>query len=99
MFSAAMTAMRSRPITLPLSRICFIRAFRNSADSSRAFRSLAGRRGRPRGDLEALARAVAALSHLAVQAELAVVEAEVNPLLVMPQGQGVLAVDALVVPS
>jgi acetate---CoA ligase (ADP-forming) len=62
----------------------------------KAFRSLAGLRGRPRGDLNALARAVSALSQLALQPQLAVVEAEVNPLMVLPQGEGVLAVDALV---
>jgi acetate---CoA ligase (ADP-forming) len=62
----------------------------------KAFRSLAGLRGRPRGDLDALASAVSSLSQLALQPQLAVVEAEVNPLMVLPQGQGVLAVDALV---
>ncbi len=62
----------------------------------RAFRTLAGLRGRPRGDLEALAQAVSALSQLAVRPQLGIVEAEVNPLLVLPAGQGVLAVDALV---
>jgi acetate---CoA ligase (ADP-forming) len=62
----------------------------------KAFRSLAGLRGRPRGDLDALAQALSALSQLALQPQLRVVEAEVNPLMVLPQGQGVLAVDALV---
>jgi acetate---CoA ligase (ADP-forming) len=62
----------------------------------KAFRSLAGLRGRPRGDLDALAKAVSALSQLALQPQLGVLEAEVNPLMVLPQGQGVLAVDALV---
>jgi hypothetical protein len=31
-----------------------------------------------------------------VRPELGIVEAEVNPMMVMPEGQGVLAVDALV---
>jgi acetate---CoA ligase (ADP-forming) len=62
----------------------------------KAFRSLAGLRGRPRGDLDALAQAVSALSQLALAPQLRVVEAEVNPLMVLPQGEGVLAVDALV---
>lgn len=51
---------------------------------------------RPRGDLQALARAVSALSQLALRPELGVSEAEANPLLMLPEGQGVLAVDALV---
>jgi acyl-CoA synthetase (NDP forming) len=55
---------------------------------------LAGYRGKPAGDLAALAEAVAALSQLA--GEPAVVEAEVNPLIVRPQGHGVVAVDAVV---
>ena len=60
----------------------------------KAFAALAGYRGSVRADLEALAVAVAALSGLATHAE--VIEAEVNPLMVMPEGEGVLAVDALV---
>jgi acyl-CoA synthetase (NDP forming) len=55
---------------------------------------LSGFRGRPAGDLEALAQAIVALSQLA--ADPAIVEAEVNPLIVRAQGQGVMAVDALV---
>ena len=46
------------------------------------------------GDLEALAVALAALSRLADDPD--VVEAEVNPLIVMEKGRGVVAVDALV---
>jgi acyl-CoA synthetase (NDP forming) len=59
--------------------------------------ALAGFRGRPAGDLEALARAIVALSQLA--SEPAISEAEVNPLIVRGEGQGVIAVDALVVSS
>lgn len=61
-----------------------------------ALKVLTGLRGKPRGDLEALAQAVCALSQLALRPELRVVEAEVNPLLVLPQGEGVSAVDALI---
>jgi succinyl-CoA synthetase beta subunit len=57
-------------------------------------KSLAGYRGKPAGDLAALARAIAALSQLA--ADPAVAEAEINPLIVRPQGEGVVAVDAVV---
>jgi acetate---CoA ligase (ADP-forming) len=55
---------------------------------------LAGYRGRPKADLDALAHAMVALSHLADDP--AVAEAEINPLIVRPVGQGVIAVDALV---
>jgi acyl-CoA synthetase (NDP forming) len=61
----------------------------------KALQALAGYRGRPAGDLAALAQALVALSQLAVADE-PIIEAEVNPLIVKPQGQGVVAVDALV---
>jgi len=59
-----------------------------------ALRALAGYRGAARGDLRALARAVADMSRLAASPR--VVEAEANPVMVLAEGQGVLAVDALV---
>jgi acyl-CoA synthetase (NDP forming) len=62
----------------------------------RALRALAGYRGRPAGDLDGLASAIVALSQLAVIDDSAVVEAEINPLLVLQEGSGVVAVDALV---
>ena len=60
----------------------------------RGLKVLAGYRGKPAGDLDALARAVVALSQLALDETVA--EAEINPLIVRPAGQGVIAVDALV---
>lgn len=62
----------------------------------RMLSTLHGLRGKPRGDLEALAAAVSALSRLAQRPDLRIAEAEVNPMLVLPEGQGVVAVDALV---
>jgi acetate---CoA ligase (ADP-forming) len=53
-----------------------------------------GYRNLPRGDLAALAKAVAAVSRLALVPGRPVAEAEVNPLFV--KGEGVVAVDALV---
>ena len=60
----------------------------------RGLAALAGWRGRPAGDLDALARAVAALSRLALDPQRRVEEAEANPVIVSPSG--VVAVDALV---
>lgn len=54
---------------------------------------LRGFRGAPPADLEALADAVVALSTLAARPSLRVLELEVNPLLVLPAGHGVLALD------
>jgi acyl-CoA synthetase (NDP forming) len=55
---------------------------------------LSGYRGRPQGDIGALADAIAKLSRLADDEK--VLEAEINPLIVREQGKGVVAVDALV---
>jgi acyl-CoA synthetase (NDP forming) len=55
---------------------------------------LAGHRGRPKGDLDGLADTIVKLSQLADNPN--VLEVEINPLIVRPLGEGVLAVDALV---
>ncbi len=55
-----------------------------------------GFRNKPQGDMEALAQAIVAMSRLALEAGVSVVDAEINPLIVKPAGQGVVAVDALV---
>lgn len=60
----------------------------------KAFATLKGFRGKPAGDIDALARAIVALSQLATQADPPIAEAEVNPLIVSPNG--VVAVDALI---
>jgi succinyl-CoA synthetase beta subunit len=60
----------------------------------RGFALLAGYRGKPPGDLDALAHAIVALSRLAHDAT--VLDAEINPLIVRPAGEGVMAVDAVV---
>lgn len=60
-------------------------------------RRLAGYRGLPRGDLDALAETIHALSRAGELENPVVVQAELNPVLVRPEGQGVCAVDALVV--
>jgi acyl-CoA synthetase (NDP forming) len=62
----------------------------------KAMRMLQGFRGKPAGDLDALAQAIVAMSRLAVVDDPAVAEAEINPLIVHRKGEGVTAVDALV---
>lgn len=69
---------------------------RSMIDEVRLLRTVQGLRGRPRGDIDALARAIVSLSKLAERPELVVIDAEVNPLLVLPEGEGVMAIDALV---
>jgi acetyltransferase len=60
-------------------------------------RLLQGFRGRPAADLEALADTLVRVSHLAMHIEGHLAELDINPLMVLPSGQGVKAVDALVV--
>ncbi|MGC2202971.1 MAG: acetate--CoA ligase family protein [Stellaceae bacterium] len=53
--------------------------------------------GWPAADLEALADTLVRVSHLAMHIEGHLAELDINPLMVLPSGQGVKAVDALVV--
>lgn len=62
----------------------------------RTYPLLTGARGRPRADVAALAEVIVALSRLALDFRDEVDEIEFNPLMVLPEGQGVLAVDTLV---
>jgi acyl-CoA synthetase (NDP forming) len=57
---------------------------------------LGGYRGNPPGDVTALAETIAALSTLADLSEPAVLEAEINPLIVKRLGHGVVAVDGVI---
>ena len=57
---------------------------------------LRGFRGKPPADVDALAEALVHVSHLAVQLEGELVELDVNPLVVLSKGRGVIALDALV---
>jgi len=81
-------AMRLAPVS--------VESAREMVSEVQALKALAGYRGRPEGDLEAVAQAVAAFSKLALLSDNVVLEAEMNPLMVLPKGQGVVAVDALV---
>ncbi|SPA02236.1 conserved hypothetical protein [Cupriavidus taiwanensis] len=81
-------SIRLAPVTVDVAR--------DMIAEVKALKTVSGLRGKQKGDLEALAKAVSALSQLAVKPELRVAEAEVNPLMVLPEGKGVLAVDALV---
>ena len=64
-------------------------------DEVKIIEAFRGFRGRPAGDLEALADTLVAVSRMA-SSGMPVVEFEINPLLVLPTGQGVRAVDVLV---
>jgi acyl-CoA synthetase (NDP forming) len=59
---------------------------------------LAGARGRPRADVDALVNAIVLLSALAVDLKGHVAELDINPLFVFAEGKGVKAADALIRP-
>ena len=63
---------------------------------TRGARLLQGFRGRPPADVNALADALVRVSQLALDLGDLVAALDINPLVVLPSGQGVRAVDALV---
>jgi acetate---CoA ligase (ADP-forming) len=65
----------------------------------RAERVLHGMRGQPAADLDALADALARLSRFAAAQGPRLKSLDINPFLVLPQGKGALALDALVLPA
>jgi succinyl-CoA synthetase beta subunit len=62
----------------------------------KGFPLLDGARGRPRADVKALAAALAALSRFAAGADERLLSVDINPLLVLPEGQGAFAADAVI---
>ncbi|MBX6390333.1 MAG: acetate--CoA ligase family protein [Frankia sp.] len=72
---------------------------RRMIESTRGVKLLRGTRGRPAGDIEALVDVVMRLQSLAVDLRAAISELDINPIMVRPAGRGVVAVDALVVPT
>jgi len=62
----------------------------------RGFPILTGVRGKPPADVDALCRTVVGVSNLAVSLGDQLAGLDINPLIVLPKGQGVIAVDAVV---
>ncbi|MEU1302343.1 acetate--CoA ligase family protein [Streptomyces shenzhenensis] len=58
---------------------------------------LDGVRGRPPADLDALVEVVLRVQHMALELGGELAELDINPLMVLPQGQGAVALDALAV--
>ena len=81
----------SRVLLLPADR----RAIVEALDSLKAARLVAGFRGRPAGDREAAIDAIVAIAAFAEHHRDRLVELDVNPLSVLPEGQGAFAVDAM----
>lgn len=65
----------------------------------RGYPLLQGVRGQPPADVEALAQMLARLSVFAVENRETVAGVDLNPVFVRPEGQGAVALDALIVPK
>ena len=72
-------------------------AIRGALQSLKIWPLLNGYRGRPAGDVDTLVQAVSAIASFGTAHAAQLVELDVNPLLVLPSGKGVVAVDALIV--
>ncbi len=81
-------AIRLAPISIETAR--------GMIEEVRGLAVIRGYRGMPRGDCEALAQALCAMSQLAVVSGRAISEAEINPLIVKREGDGIVAVDGLI---
>jgi acetate---CoA ligase (ADP-forming) len=58
---------------------------------------LDGVRGRPPADLDALVEVVLRVQRMALELQDDLAELDINPLMVLPQGQGAVALDALAI--
>lgn len=67
--------------------------------STRIARLLGGFRGSPAGDVRAVARTVSAVSRFMADFADRIEEVEINPLAVMAEGQGCVALDCVVIPK
>jgi len=83
-------AFRLAPITLSVAR--------EMIRQIKGYPVLAGARGRPPCDVEALAQVLCRLSAMAIDLEGPLAELDINPLFVLPEGRGVKAGDALIKP-
>jgi acyl-CoA synthetase (NDP forming) len=81
-------AMRLAPVSLPEAH-AMLSELRGSA-------LLRGSRGRPPADVDALASAVVRVSQLAAGLPASIANVELNPVLVLPAGQGLLMLDAAI---
>ena len=70
---------------------------RRALESLKGAKVFAGARGAPPADIDALAEVAARLSWLAHDSRDDIAEMDLNPIVVLPKGQGAFAVDALLV--
>ncbi|MFC5742546.1 acetate--CoA ligase family protein [Dyella tabacisoli] len=82
----------SRPLLLPTDADKVESALR----ALRCFPLLDGYRGGPKGDIQAVVDAVLTVASFAQQFADCLLELDINPLFVMPEGRGVVMADALI---
>jgi len=82
----------STSLLLPVDREAVIRAL----EGLQCAPLFHGFRGRPHADLEAAADAILAIADLVENGTTPIVELDVNPLMVLAEGKGVVAADALI---
>lgn len=87
------TTMRLLPVDGGLTREEAL----HMAQELKTWPLLDGFRGRPKADVKALVDTIVAFSQMAAQLGDRLVEAEINPVFVLPQGQGVQAADGVVI--
>jgi acetate---CoA ligase (ADP-forming) len=87
------TTMRLLSTEAPLSRVDALKMIHDL----KTWPLLDGFRGRPRADVDALVTAIVAFARMAVRLGGRMVEAEINPIFVLPAGQGVRAADGVAV--
>lgn len=85
------TALRVLAPGLTLSRMMA----REMVQELKMYPLLSGYRGRPHADVDALIDALVAFSHMGCQMGDRLETAEINPLFVLPRGQGVKAADGI----
>jgi acyl-CoA synthetase (NDP forming) len=84
-------AFRLAPVTPSIAR--------EMVEEIAGYPVLAGARGKPRADVDALVDAILRLSALAVDLKDSISELDINPLFVFAEGRGVKAADALIKPK
>jgi len=67
--------------------------------SLKLFPILDGARGQPKADVPAAARTLARLSQFACRYARDVAEIDMNPVRILPEGQGAVVLDALLIPT
>jgi len=69
---------------------------RRAIDSTKGSMLLNGFRGKPKGDIEALIDVIVKVGEMTVDLAGRIDALDINPLLILPEGKGIIAVDALV---